>query len=154
MNRWPGGWWIDPTCFFSFFIWFLFLSSVYANSTITIRNDSGGSLQERLDEIEVLRMSGEEIRITGYCASACTMYLVLPNTCVTKGAKLAFHGPQTQYYGVSLTAIDFEKWSKLIAEQYPPSICEKYLNEWRYTTVGAVQISGTEAIRMGVRECK
>jgi hypothetical protein len=82
------------------------------------------------------------------------MYLGLPNACVTRSARLAFHGPQTQFYGVGLTAQDFDQWSRVIADQYPPRIRAAYLRDWRYTTVGTIEISGTEAIRMGVRKCK
>lgn len=152
MNRWPGGWWIAPACFLSLFIWVCMARIAFGD--ITVRNDKGGSLQERLNQIATLRETNEPVRITGYCASACTMYLGLPNACVTRSARLAFHGPQTQFYGVGLTATDFEQWSRVIADQYPPRVRAAYLRDWRYTTVGTIEISGTEAIRMGVRECE
>lgn len=151
MNRWPSGWWVAPACIGSVLVW---ASLAYAAfGTVTIRSDLGGSIPARVAEVASLRASGEPVRITGACASACTMYLGLPNACVTKRARLAFHGPQTQFYGVSLPPADFEKWSQVIADHYPPRIRAAYLRDWRYTTVGAIYVTGTEAIRMGVHEC-
>lgn len=124
-----------------------------AFATVTVRNDVGGSIPARVAEIEALRASGEPVRIIDACASACTMYLTLPNTCVMRHARLLFHGPQTQFYGVGLTKEDFELWSSVVASYYPKEIKEEYLSSWRYTTVGAVEISGSQAIQMGARDC-
>ena len=151
MNRWLGGWWIAPACVVSLMVWAFVACTAFG--TTTIRKDIGGSISERAFEIEELRDSGESVRITGLCASACTMYLTLPNTCVKRHARLLFHGPQTQFYGVGLNKEDFDLWSNVVASYYPKEIKEKYLNSWRYTTIGAVEVSGSQAIQMGARDC-
>lgn len=151
MNRWPGGWWIAPSCIGSVVVWLCLGYAAFG--TVTVRDDLGGSLSARIATVEVLRASGEPVRIIGTCASACTMYLGLPNACVSRRAVLAFHGPQTQFYGVGLPQREFEAWSQIIADHYPPRIRAAYLRDWRYTTVGMVTLTGAEAIRMGVRQC-
>lgn len=85
-------------------------------------------------------------RITGYCASSCTMKML--NGCVEPSATLVFHGPS--YYGLPLSEIEFDYWSKVIASHYPPSLAEWYMIEGRYTNTS---MTGQEVIDLGARKC-
>ncbi len=126
-----------------------------SQSAITIRNDSGGSLQLRINEINRLRQSGTQVRIVGdYCNSACTMYLGLPNTCVSRSVTFGFHGPMSQFYGVALAPDEFEYWSGIMASYYPQAVRSWYMHDARYTLVGLRSVSGSELIRLGVPECR
>jgi hypothetical protein len=118
-----------------------------------IRNDRGGSVAERLKMLEHLRRTGSKIEIRGTCASACTMLLALPNTCVAANARLHFHGPSSQYYGVALSPAEFEYWSRIMADHYPPSIRRWFMTTARHTIMGTIAITGTEAARLGVTAC-
>lgn len=118
-----------------------------------VRNDPGGSVESRLREIAQLRLEGTRIEIRGQCVSACTMLLGLPNTCVARSSRLGFHGPQSQYYGVSLAPEQFDYWSRVMADHYPAQIRAWFIKEARQTTMGVITISGSEAIRMGARAC-
>lgn len=121
---------------------------------IEVRNDPGGILAERVREIERIRASGVQVRIVdGYCNSACTMYLGVPNTCASEKVSFGFHGPMSQFYGMALPPDDFEYWSGVMASYYPRAIQDWFLKEARFTTVGLIKVSGRELIKLGVREC-
>jgi hypothetical protein len=65
-----------------------------ASATIRIRADPGGQIGPYLENLAVLRSSGERVVIDGPCLSACTMLLgVIPREriCVTSRARLGFH---------------------------------------------------------------
>lgn len=118
-----------------------------------VRNDLGGSIPARLEMITQLRNAGHRIEIRGNCASACTMYLGLPNTCVARNARLGFHGPSSQYYGISLSPREFDYWSKVMADHYPGALRNWFMTTARHTTMGIITITGAEAIRLGARAC-
>ena len=129
------------------------LSPTAAQSVLIVRNDLGGSIEERLSRIEQLRALGTRVEIRGTCASACTMLLGLPNACVGQASRLGFHGPQSQYYGVSLPRAEFEYWSQVLAAHYPATISDWFMKTARNTTLSLITISGKQAIKMGARPC-
>jgi len=124
-----------------------------AQAVKIVRNDPGGAVENRLHEIAQLRLAGTRIEIRGECVSACTMLLGLPNTCVARSSRLGFHGPQSQYYGVSLAPDQFEYWSQVMADHYPAAMRAWFIKEARKTTMGVITISGSQAIKMGARAC-
>jgi hypothetical protein len=124
-----------------------------AQSALIVRNDLGGSVEQRLVMIAALRSEGRRVEIRGQCASSCTLYLGLPNTCVSRASQLGFHGPQSQYYGISLPRDQFEHWSRIMASNYPAPIARWFMAEARQTTMGLITISGAEAIKMGAQAC-
>ena len=65
-----------------------------ASALVRIKADSGGQIGPYLENLMVLRKSGERVAIDGPCLSACTMVLgVIPREriCVTSRARLGFH---------------------------------------------------------------
>ncbi len=126
---------------------------VGAQSALIVRNDLGGSVAERLTMIAALRNDGRRVEIRGQCASACTMYLGLPNACVSRASQLGFHGPESQFYGISLPPDEFEYWSRVMASNYPAPIARWFMAEARQTTMGIITISGAQAIKMGAQAC-
>jgi hypothetical protein len=65
-----------------------------ASATVRIKADPGGQIGPYLENLAVLRSSGERVVIDGPCLSACTMLLgVIPRDriCVTSRARLGFH---------------------------------------------------------------
>jgi hypothetical protein len=70
------------------------LAASSASATVRITADPGGQIGPYLENLEVLRSSGEQVVIDGPCLSACTMLLgVIPREriCVTRRARLGFH---------------------------------------------------------------
>ena len=65
-----------------------------ASATVRIKADPGGQIGPYLENLAVLRSSGERVVIDGPCLSASTMLLgVIPREriCVTSKARLGFH---------------------------------------------------------------
>src|SRR5436853_6352798 len=70
------------------------LAVTTAHSAVRIVSDPGGQIGPYLENLEMLRSSGERVIIDGPCLSACTMVLgVIPQEriCVTSKARLGFH---------------------------------------------------------------
>lgn len=119
-----------------------------------IRHDLGGDLDQRVAQVERLRAAGTPVRIEGLCVSACTLYLGLPNACVTPGAELGFHGPRTRLPGIPLPHADFERQTRVMAGYYPGAIRDWFMTEARMLTTSSYYVlTGTQAIRMGARAC-
>ena len=115
-------------------------------------NDLGGSVDERLIQMNSLQDTSVEIQ--GTCLSACTMFLGLPHVCVSPQATLGFHGPRTALPGIPLPRKEFEKYSHVMAQEYPPKLRSWFLKEARYHINDIILLSGSEVIKLGSKECK
>ena len=118
---------------------------------MVVRDDRGGILAERSRMVQALQRSGTRVELRGRCHSACTMYLGLENVCVTRGARLGFHGPSS--YGRPLALPEFERWSLLMARHYREPLRSWYLQRARYEIRGYLTLTGAELIRLGYAEC-
>ena len=117
-----------------------------------VKDDHGGFVRDRLEEIKRLRASGQPVEIRGaVCYSTCTMLLGLPQTCVSPKTVFGFHGPSKR--GKALPPQEFERYSRLIASNYPARLKDWYIKTGRYRIEGVHRIRGSEIIRMGVRAC-
>lgn len=125
-----------------------FAQQGFSASPLEVRNDRGGRLRDQIDRLEVLRRTGQPVRIVGdYCYSTCTMYLGLPQTCVLPTTVFGFHGPSN--YGKPLESQTFEKASSLIVAHYPPVLHDWYLAYGRHEIRGVLKVSGAHLIRIG-----
>ncbi len=123
-----------------------------SRAVMVIGNDEGGLVSRRVEEISRILSQGTHVEIRGQvCYSACTMYLGMPDTCVLPQTSFGFHGPS--HYGRQLSARDFEYWSQVIASHYPDPLRNWYLTEGRTRISDYFRISGSELIRLGVRQC-
>jgi len=117
-----------------------------------IHNDRGGFLRDRQLEIRRLQASGQLIEIRGaVCYSTCTMFLGLPQTCISARTVFGFHGPSRS--GVRLPRDEFDRYSRLISQDYPKPLQDWFMKKGRARIDGVHRIKGTEIIRMGVKEC-
>lgn len=129
-------------------------STAVAQSVVVVRNDPGGDLAARVSMLEQLKLTGQRIEIRpGYCRSACTLYLGLPNTCTYRNVRFGFHGPSSNTRGIGLLPSEFERWSNVMASYYPASIRGWFMETGRNVTNGYIEISGAEMIRLGTPEC-
>lgn len=123
-----------------------------AQQSLEIGNDRGGSLRTRLREIRELRRTGQPVRITGQiCYSTCTMFLGLPQTCVSPKTVFGFHGPSS--YGRPLPPDVFDHASQLILDTYPEPLKSWYWTTARHQTWTMSQLHGADMIRIGIRAC-
>lgn len=120
---------------------------------LVINSDSGGDIQERIDYIEWLRFTRQPVEIRGMiCLSSCTMYLGLPDVCVSKNTRFGFHGPS--FNGKPLPPQMFEIWSQKMAAYYPEPIKAWFLKTARHEVKKAYYMDGTDLIRYGVKPCE
>ena len=140
----------------SLFLWVAPLEKVRADQralpALTVKNDRGGSLRDRIYEIQQIRQTGQKVRVTGrICYSTCTMFLGLPQTCVSPDTVFGFHGPSS--YGNALDPDVFERASALIVQHYPEPLRDWYWNTARHSLRGLYRINGQDMIRLGVAAC-
>jgi hypothetical protein len=71
----------------------LFLYAASAQPVIYINNDGGGKVHRYDSYMRAYRAQRAELRFSGQCSSACTLYLHLPpeQVCVLPGAYFQFH---------------------------------------------------------------
>lgn len=125
---------------------------ISAPNFVEISNDRGGLLRDRLIELQLLRQTGRQVRITGnICYSTCTMFLGLPQTCVSPQTTFGFHGPSS--YGRPLEPAIFEEASQIMASHYPDVLKTWYMETGRHEIVDIYRFKGADIIRMGVSSC-
>lgn len=121
-------------------------------SAFIVRNDRGGIVGERVDEIDRLKASGQRVEIRGnICLSSCTMYLGAGDVCVTPSTRFGFHGPS--YYGQPLAPEYFQYWSEVIADYYPKPVRDWFMDKARHRLNGYYTLKGAELIRLGMPAC-
>lgn len=124
-------------------------------SVLVVLNDDGGSIRERVEQIDRLNRDGTLVQITGdRCNSACTMYLGMDTVCISPDTVFGFHGPSSQIYGVGLSPEAFEFWSHIMADHYPSPIKEWFLKDVRHIIVGLVRVRGSDLIDLGIPACR
>ncbi len=119
---------------------------------MVVRNDRGGLLRDRLIELGKLRRSRRPVEISGaVCYSTCTMFLGLPQTCISPRTTFGFHGPST--FGRALDPTAFDRATRVIASYYPQPLRSWYLNTGRYKIKSMYKLKGQQIISMGIRAC-
>ena len=91
----------------------------HPRNEILIKNDPGGLIGEYAMKYGRIMQRGEHVRISGYCASACTTVLILPrdHICAEPDATFGFHSPTTIE-----GKIDPELTWQFYRQFYPPVI--------------------------------
>jgi hypothetical protein len=92
-----------------------------APQTVSVANNSGGSIISFAFDAAKYRSSGTQVHFTGRCDSACTLFLGLPKsqTCVSSGAYFRFHAP----FGVSARA-------QQLAQNYMMRKYPRWVQSW------------------------
>jgi hypothetical protein len=129
---------------------------VREGNRVIVHADPGGSVRERLLEIDLLEMQNKTVQIEGWCASACTLYLGMDTTCVAPNALLGFHGPRGRKPNGREYTYDPDTLELAIvymAREYPA-----YLQDWFITTGSRVQddllwIRGENLAKIGAPLC-
>lgn len=125
-----------------------------ASNGLRVSNDAGGDLADRIAYIEALRNEGRPVEIrTGYCHSACTLYLGLPGTCVSPDAVFGFHGPQMAAEGLAMLPSRFDHWSHIMAAHYPVQLRGWFMERARYSK-DLILIRGSQLIAAGIPGCQ
>jgi hypothetical protein len=94
-----------------------------ASAAVRIKADPGGQIGPYLENLALLRSSGEKVIIDGPCLSACTMVLgVIPRNriCVTARARLGFHA--AWHPGENGRPITSRAATQLLMDIYPEHV--------------------------------
>ena len=117
-----------------------------------IRIDPGGSITERMQQIERIERSGVRFVIDGLCASACTMYLGMKNACVAPRTILGFHTASVQGPLGIRTPSKFG--NSILMSYYPPRIREWVKEKKALEQDELTAMTAEEAWELGIERCQ
>lgn len=123
------------------------VSSASAETILHVDNDYGGSVTQYKFKIDALPHA-TQVRISGECASACTMYLGHPNVCSAPDTLFRFHGPSVN--GTPLQAHEFELLSRIMADYYPEPLRTVFLSRYRTSISTTFDVKAAELATLGV----
>ncbi|GLK63080.1 MULTISPECIES: hypothetical protein [Paracoccus] len=109
---------------------------------IVIMNDKGGNVVKTIRHRNRLVASGRPVEIRGYCRSACTIYITMPNACLSPRATVGFHAPRLPGTTIIPPVVD-----ELMAQFYRNGILRKWNSEWKYS-LKMHKISAREYVRL------
>lgn len=109
---------------------------------IVIMNNKGGNVVQTMQHREKLVASGRPVEIRGYCRSACTMYITMPNACLGRGATVGFHAPRIPGTKIIPPIVD-----QLMARYYRNGILRKWNSEWKHS-LEMHKISAREYVKL------
>ena len=113
----------------------------------TIREDAGGSVHDYVIAVNLATLRGDQVRIAGRCASACTMYLA--TACVTPRAVLQFHAARNEATGKIDRAV-----TRDMAAYYPAPLRKWFMaNAAHLSGNHYAELTGAQAIALGARKC-
>lgn len=95
---------------------------------VNIDNDRGGNVLKAIKRRNELQKSGRTVRIRGYCRSACTIYLSLPNACLGPKATVGFHAPR-----LPGTRIIPPLVGEMMGQFYRGEIRRRWFTDWQYS---------------------
>ncbi|MDS9466259.1 hypothetical protein RGQ15_01560 [Paracoccus sp. MBLB3053] len=93
---------------------------------IIILNNKGGNVLQAVNEREKLARSGRPVQVRGYCRSACTIYITMPNACLGPNATVGFHAPRIPGTQIIPPIVD-----QIMARYYRNGILQKWNAEWK-----------------------
>jgi hypothetical protein len=92
---------------------------------IVILDNKGGNVMEAIKYRNRLAQSGRPVEVRGYCRSACTIYITLPNACLDPKATVGFHAPRIPGTSIIPPVVD-----ELMAQYYRNGILQQWNREW------------------------
>ena len=109
--------------------------------------DHGGKLSNYMAMVHEADRQNREVRISGYCASACTIKLGAKNVCIEPEAILMFHSARDAYGARSAVG-------NLILTSYYPRPLRKLSNVTLALSGDAgLRMTGLQLIGLGLRKC-
>ncbi|MDQ7262555.1 hypothetical protein NM680_12190 [Paracoccus sp. PS-1] len=109
---------------------------------IVIMNNRGGNVVEAIRYRNRLAASGRPVEVRGYCRSACTIYITLPNACLGPNATVGFHAPRLPGTRIIPPIVD-----ELMAQYYRNGILQMWNARWKHS-LQMQKISAREYVRL------
>lgn len=116
-----------------------------------VRIDPGGSVADRMQQIERIERSGHQFRIDGMCISACTMYLGLRNVCVAPRTVLGFH---SSYVQQGFTPVPSKYGNAVLLSYYPEKIRKWVVEKKAFDSLDLTPMTAEEAWDLGIKRCE
>lgn len=117
-------------------------ATVSSKGPIVIRDDDGGNVTGYVMRRDELANSGRRVEFRGYCASACTLLMTIPNACVAPDALIGFHAPHFIASGKPAPIMN-----QLMARYYRAGVLNRWNAVWSRSTKMQT-ISGREYHRL------
>lgn len=92
---------------------------------IDITNNPGGNVMQMVQRRAELERSGKRVRIRGYCRSACTILITMPNACLGPRARIGFHAPRLPGTNIVPPMVD-----EIMGSFYRNGIRERWFGGW------------------------
>ncbi len=105
-------------------------------------NNPGGNVLEMVQYRNKLAASGRPVEVRGYCRSACTILITLPNACLGPNATVGFHAPRIPNTKIIPPIVD-----QIMARFYRNGILSKWNSEWKHN-LKMTKISAKEYVRL------
>lgn len=117
---------------------------------IDVWNDKGGNVLDMVQRRNELARSGKTVRIRGYCRSACTMLITMPNACLGPWAKIGFHAPRIAGTTIIPPFVD-----QIMGNYYRNGIRKRWFAGWN-RSLNMTVITAREYVRLDpqTRLCK
>ncbi|WBU60106.1 hypothetical protein [Paracoccus albus] len=109
---------------------------------LVVNQHRGGNVVDMIRTRAKLQNSGRKVWIRGYCRSACTMLVTMPNACLGPMATLGFHAPR-----IPNTSIIPPYVPEIMASYYRNGILKRWNEEWRYS-IDMVKISAKDYVKL------
>lgn len=116
----------------------------YPDSIVLSGVDHGGLISAYHSSFDQLASSGKLVVLDGTFQSAATIYLGLPNFCITERAKFYFHGAWPKLDNAAKQR-DLDLIS--MGRFYPIPIMQLYMAKWRYHGPSSFERLTSEEIR-------
>lgn len=113
-----------------------------SGAPIIITDDAGGNVMAMMNRRNQLGSSGRPVEIRGYCRSACTMLITLPNACLAADATVGFHAPRLPGTTIIPPLVD-----EIMASTYRAGILERWNRDWKHS-IDMQKISAAEYVRL------
>ncbi|HUO55406.1 MAG TPA: hypothetical protein VMU18_11725 [Rhodoblastus sp.] len=110
---------------------------------VIVMKDVGGDVHQYAAQTHAYISSGREVRLHE-CRSACTLALAVPNVCVYPNSVLRFHKAYNPFTKATNDSI-----SDAMMAAYPPAVRARL----GVLTRQYKSLTGSELIRLGVRDC-
>lgn len=107
-----------------------------------IVGDRGGNVMAAIQRRNELARSGRPVEVRGYCGSACTLYITLPNACLGPRATVGFHAPRIPGTTIIPQGVD-----NIMGSYYRNGIKRRWDAEWKHS-LEIQKITAREYVRL------
>lgn len=95
---------------------------------VVIGDNRGGNVMAAVQRRNQLERWGGPVEVRGYCGSACTLYITLPNACLGPRATVGFHAPRIPGTKIIPQGVD-----DIMASYYRNGIKRRWNAEWKHS---------------------